>query len=88
MGWNWRKSFNFGLLKINMSKKGVGYSLGIRGFRVGKNAKGQQYTQTSIPGTGVYKRDYSGTSANGRNWIVPLLLAIFLILAILRFLFE
>jgi hypothetical protein len=25
MGWNWRKAFNFGPLRLNLSKKGVDY---------------------------------------------------------------
>ena len=32
--------------------------MGVRGFRVGKDAKGRKYTATSIPGTGIYRRDY------------------------------
>ena len=88
MGWNWRKSFNFGPVKINLSKKGVGYSLGVRGFRVGQNAKGQSYTQTSIPGTGIYKRDYSGTPSTGRNWRLPFLVAVLLILLLIKILLK
>jgi len=53
-GMELRKAFNFGPLRINLSRKGVGYSLGVRGFRVGRSAKGQDYSQTSIPGTGIY----------------------------------
>jgi len=48
MGWNWRKAFNFGPLRVNLSKKGVAYSVGVRGFRVGRDAKGQDYCQTSV----------------------------------------
>lgn len=58
MGWNWRKSIKIGPARINLSKSGVGYSVGVHGFRAGRNAKGQKYTQTSIPGTGIYRRDY------------------------------
>jgi len=71
-----------------MSRRGFGYSFGTPGFRIGKDAKGQQYTQTSIPGTGIYKRDYSGTVAGGRRWSVFLLVAIFCILVLLRFLLK
>jgi hypothetical protein len=39
MGSNWTKAFNFGPLRVNLSKKGVGYSLGVWGFRVGRDAK-------------------------------------------------
>jgi hypothetical protein len=58
MAWSFRRSLNIGPLKINLSKKGAGFSVGARGFRVGRDALGRQYTQTSVPGTGIYRRDY------------------------------
>lgn len=58
MGWNFQRSLNIGPLRLNASKSGIGYSVGARGFRVGKDAKGRNYTTTSIPGTGIYRRDY------------------------------
>lgn len=58
MGWNFRRSINLGPLRINASKSGIGYSVGGRGFRVGEDAKGRKYTAASIPGTGIYRRDY------------------------------
>lgn len=58
MGWNLRRSVNLGPLRINLSKAGVGYSVGARGLRVGKDARGRAYSSLSIPGTGIYRRDY------------------------------
>jgi len=58
MAWNFRRSVNLGPLRINASKSGLGYSVGVRGFRVGKDAKGRTYTAASIPDTGIYRRDY------------------------------
>jgi len=58
MGWNLRRSVNFGPLRINFSKSGIGYSVGSRGLRIGKDAAGRTYSSLSIPGTGVYRRDY------------------------------
>ena len=58
MGWNLRRSVNLGPLRLNASKSGIGYSVGVRGFRVGKDAKNRKYTAVSIPGTGIYRRDY------------------------------
>ena len=78
MGWSLKKAFNFGTLRINLSKKGIGYSVGVRGFRVGHDAKGQQYSQTSIPGTGLYKRSYLGQFAGSRNWSILAFVAAFL----------
>jgi hypothetical protein len=88
MGWNWRKAFRFGPLRVNLSKKGVGYSVGVRGFRVGRDAKGQDYSQTSIPGTGIYKRTYSGRPSRGKNWSVLALIALFLVLLLAKLLFK
>jgi hypothetical protein len=88
MGWNWRKAFNFGPLRINMSRKGVGYSVGIRGFRFGRNAKSQNYSQTSIPGTGIYKRTYSGQPSRSKQWSLLALVAVFLLLLLVKLLFR
>jgi hypothetical protein len=58
MGWSFRRSLNLGPLRVNASKSGLGFSVGGRGFRAGKDAKGRRYAQASIPGTGIYRRDY------------------------------
>ncbi|MGA2735904.1 MAG: DUF4236 domain-containing protein [Bryobacteraceae bacterium] len=58
MGWNLRRSINFGPLRVNFSKSGVGYSVGTRGLRVGRDAAGRKYSSISVPGTGIYRRDY------------------------------
>jgi hypothetical protein len=64
MGWSLRRSLNLGPLRINASKSGLGFSVGGRGFRAGKDAKGRRYTQASIPGTGIYRRDYIQNTNN------------------------
>jgi len=57
MAWNYRKSLRFpGGIRINLSKSGVGYSWGFRGFRVGKSSKGRVMRTISLPGTGIYSR--------------------------------
>ncbi len=54
MGLRIRKSVNLGAgFRINVSKTGVGYSWGTKGYRVTKTAKGTKRTTYSIPGTGV-----------------------------------
>jgi hypothetical protein len=60
MAWRFRKSIKLGPLRLNLSKSGIGTSIGVRGFRVGKDAKGRSYTAASIPGTGLYNRTYPG----------------------------
>ncbi len=53
MGWSYRKSVNLGPFRVNLSKSGVGYSLGGAGFRSGLSARGRRYTSFSIPGSGL-----------------------------------
>lgn len=53
MGFRFRKSINLGGLRINLSKSGVGYSVGGKGFRFTKKAGGGTRTTTSIPSTGI-----------------------------------
>lgn len=53
MGLRFRKSVNFGPLRVNFSKSGVGYSVGGKGYRVTKTAKGTIRKTASIPGTGI-----------------------------------
>lgn len=67
MGWNFRRSIRLGPLRFNLSKSGAGASIGIPGLRVGKDARGRNYQQTSIPGTGIYRRDYARPSTQQRK---------------------
>lgn len=53
MGLRFRKSVNFGPLRVNFSKSGVGYSVGGKGYRITKTAKGTIRKTASIPGTGI-----------------------------------
>ena len=54
MGIRFRKSINLGGgLRINISKSGVGYSWGGKGFRITKTAKGKTRRTYSVPGTGI-----------------------------------
>jgi len=45
-------------LAINISKSGVGFSAGGRGFHAGIDSKGRRYTSASLPGTGISWRQY------------------------------
>ena len=61
MGFYYRKSVNLGPFRVNIGKSGLGYSIGGRGFRVGKSSRGRKYTSFSIPGTGVgYRKSGAG----------------------------
>lgn len=67
MGFRYRKSKNIGPFRINLSKSGVGWSVGGKGFRYTKKANGGTRSTTSIPGTGMsWVKDYSNKS-NTRN---------------------
>lgn len=60
MGFRFRKSIKIGPARVNLSKSGVGYSVGTKGFRVTKKAGGGTRTTASIPGTGIsYTKDSS-----------------------------
>lgn len=61
MGFRYRKSINLGGgFKINLSKSGIGYSWGTKGYRVTKTARGTTRRTYSIPGTGISYVDESG----------------------------
>ena len=64
MGWSYRKSLDLGPFRVNLSKSGIGYSVGAKDFRVGVNAKGRRYESVTVPGTGLSYRTSSGRSKN------------------------
>lgn len=43
MAFYYRKSVNLCPFRVNLSKSGLGYSIGGRGFRVGTSARGNKY---------------------------------------------
>ena len=54
MGFNFRKSFSIGkFLRINVSKSGIGWSIGRKGVRYTHSATGNKRTTLSLPGTGL-----------------------------------
>lgn len=66
MGFYIRRSVNFGPLRVNLSKSGVGFSVGGPGFRTGVRSNGRRYSRVSIPGTGVgYEQSHRTTSGTG-----------------------
>ncbi len=63
MGLRFRKSFTIGPLRINISKSGIGFSLGVKGFRISRSAKGKNTATVSLPGTGLsYVQDLDAES--------------------------
>lgn len=64
MGFRFRKSFGKGPFRVTVSKSGVGYSVGGKGFRYTKKAGGGTRTTASIPGTGI---SYVKDSGSGKT---------------------
>lgn len=65
MGYRFRKSFRLGPLRINLSKSGVGYSMGNKFVRYTKKANGGTRVTTTLPGTGI--SHVSETSSRSRS---------------------
>lgn len=62
MGFRYRKSINLGGgFRLNLSKSGVGYSYGGKGYRFTKKANGGTRSTFSLPGTGLsYVKETGG----------------------------
>jgi hypothetical protein len=64
MSFFFRKTIKIGPLNINISKSGIGLSIGVPGARIGKSANGQTYISGSVPGTGLgYKKSIRGNKS-------------------------
>jgi hypothetical protein len=70
MGWSYRKSVKLGPFHVNLSKSGVGYSVGGRGFRAGVSSRGRRYTSFSIPGTGLRYYSSQKGASTGCAWLL------------------
>src|SRR5437588_12180210 len=54
--WGFRRSLRIaGPLRLNLSKSGLGLSLGVPGLHIGTGPRGR-YVRAGVPGTGVYYR--------------------------------
>lgn len=68
MGWRFRKSINLGGgFRVNLSKNGIGYSWGFKGYRITKTSDGRTRRTVSIPGTGISYVEEHGKSQGGGN---------------------
>ena len=60
MGLRIIKSINIGKhFKVNLSKSGVGFSAGVKGFRVTRTANSKYRKTITVPGTGISYVDES-----------------------------
>lgn len=83
MGFNFKKIFNLGKgFKTTVSKSGVGFSWGMKGFRVTKTAKGDIKNTFSIPGTGI-SYTHNVATKKGKFKIFPIVLALLVLGAII-----
>jgi len=58
MAWRWRKSKSFGPFRATVSKKGVGTSFGLLGFRFGVSPDGRKYWSFGIPSLSLFYIKY------------------------------
>ena len=65
MGFYIRKSFRLGPIRFNLSKSGVGLSAGVRGARIGVNARRKRYIH--LGRGGIYYRK-SLPEGNQKRW--------------------
>lgn len=60
MGMRFRKIFSRGPLRATCNGRGLGWSVGLPGFRLGVSADGRPFVSLGVPGTGIsYARYFS-----------------------------
>lgn len=67
MGMRFRKSFGIKGARVNLSKSGIGCSVGTKGARYTKLANGRTKTTLSVPGTGLSYVSESGNGSKGNS---------------------
>jgi hypothetical protein len=68
MAVRFRKSINIGGgTRINLNKKSIGVSAGVKGARITANSNGRKTGTVGIPGTGLYSTTVVGKSKSQSN---------------------
>lgn len=68
MNWKFFKSFSLGKgFRLNLSKKGLGFSFGTRFFRIGRTADGRIRQTITIPKTGIQLYRYVKTKKKNKK---------------------
>ena len=69
MSLRFRKSIKLGGgVKVNLSKSGIGYSIGTKGARITKTTNGRTRTTIGIPNTGIsYVKESSNKKQHNKN---------------------
>jgi hypothetical protein len=66
MGWSYRKSFGSGPFRVNFSKSGISYSVGVKGARVNVGPRG---TYVNLSSHGIsYRRKIHGANQPVPQW--------------------
>ena len=69
MGFRFRRSFKVAPgIRLNLSKRGLGMSVGVRGARVSLGADGKVRRTIGLPGTGVSYTDVVGSSPRSHSY--------------------
>lgn len=70
MGWSLRKSFKLGPTRLNVSSRGIGYSVGVRGLRIGARAGGRGYVSG---GRGMlrFQSNLGSSSSSASSYSTP-----------------
>jgi predicted RND superfamily exporter protein len=71
VGTFFRKSFNLGPARVNVSKSGVGGSIGPKGIRVGVNAKGSTYVRGGAGGV-YFNNHLNSTPVTARDSVAKI----------------
>lgn len=66
MGFYFRKSFKCGPIRFNLSKSGLGASIGVKGLRYGINSKGKEYIHAGRYGM-YYRKQFSNNQATNKD---------------------
>jgi hypothetical protein len=82
MGWRFRRSKNIGPVRVTLSKRGLGVSVGVPGARVGIGPDGRQRSTVSVPGTGV---SYQTSSKANRPATIAVILGAAVLFVLLAF---
>lgn len=91
MAWFLRKSFRLGPLRLNLSKRGLGASVGVKGLRAGVDASGKPYVAGGREGIYFRERIPTGDTPKPEElsrrggsstvaWIVAAVLAVIVVL--------
>jgi hypothetical protein len=69
MSWRFRRVISGGPFRLNLSRSGIGWSVGIPGMRYGRSATDAPYVSLGFPGLGLYWFKYLRDRRSGERRI-------------------